>query len=238
MKIAAISDIHGNLPALQAVLANIEKQGADRIFCAGDLVGYGPQPNEVIALLKEKRIPVVMGNYDDAAGFERIVCGCDYQEEREQLLGERSLNWTKENLAPKAKEFLQSLPFQLCVSVEALNLLVVHGSPRRLNEYLYEEFPESELIEMLAQNNADILVCGHTHLPYHRRPGDRHVINAGSAGRPKHGDPDALYALLEITGAAVRVELRKVGYDYEAAAKAIEQSGLPAEFAVQLRTGK
>jgi len=201
-------------------------------------VGYGPQPNEVIALIKEKNITTTLGNYDDAAGFERIVCGCDYKEEREQLLGERSLSWTKEHLAPKSRGFLQNLPFQLYFSAGALNILIVHGSPRRLNEYLYENFPEGDLIEMLVQNNADILVCGHTHLPYHRRPGDRHVINAGSAGRPKHGDPDAVYALLEITGAAVRVEFRKVGYDYEAAAKAIEQSGLPAEFAAQLRTGK
>lgn len=115
---------------------------------------------------------------------------------------------------------------------------IVHGSPRRLNEYLHEDTGDEYLRELLEESGADVLICGHTHIPYHKQPAaGKHVINAGSAGKPKHGDRRAVYALVEI-GDAVRVEFPKAPYDFESAARAIEAAGLPEEFARIIRTGR
>lgn len=238
MKIAVISDIHSNIGALEAVLEDIDKRRPDTVICAGDLVGYAPFPNKVIELLKKRRIPCVMGNYDDAIGNERLVCGCDYKDAKAQELGECSIAWTRKNVTEEDKEFLRSLPEEIHFRVGKYYVKIVHGSPRRLNEYLCEDIADEYLIELLAESNSDVLVCGHTHIPYYKKLGDdKHVINAGSVGKPKHGDPQAVYALLEIDR-KVRVNFHKVRYDYESAARAIEAAGLPKEFAASLGTGR
>jgi len=114
LKIAVISDIHGNIVALQAVLKDISKRKVDMTYCAGDLVGYAPFPNEVIDLLKENKIPVIMGNYDDAIGNQLFVCGCDYKDEQARALGEKSMTWTKEHVTEENKEYLRNLPVEVC----------------------------------------------------------------------------------------------------------------------------
>ncbi|MCL6635040.1 MAG: metallophosphatase family protein [Peptococcaceae bacterium] len=238
MRIAVISDIHANIAALEAVLKDIEGRAADALICTGDLVGYAPFPNEVIGLIRERQIACVMGNYDDAIGNYRLICGCDYRDAAAQELGERSIAWTRERVTEENKEFLRNLPAGICLQAGGLNVRFVHGSPRRLNEYLHEDVGDGYLKELLAEARADVLVCGHTHVPYHKRLGaGRHVVNAGSVGKPKHGDPLAVYAVLDL-GGEVKVEFRKVQYDYESTARAIEASGLPEEFAGALRTGR
>lgn len=236
MKIAVISDIHGNARALQAVLRDIAQQSLDQVYCAGDLVGYGPAPNEVIELIRERRIPTVMGNYDDGIGYLRFVCGCDYKDEKAQALGQASIAWTKQYTTEENKEFLRQLPSEIRFRVGGQRVLLVHGSPQRLNEYLFEDISVEYATELMSAAEADILVCGHTHKPYYRRFGDRHLINVGSVGKPKHGAPEATYAVIDF-GAELNVSIRKVEYDFEEVARAIEESGLPDEFARMLRTG-
>ncbi|GAW93358.1 metallophosphoesterase family protein [Calderihabitans maritimus] len=237
MRLAVFADVHANIYALQSVLKDIEKRHVDKIICAGDLVGYAPFPNEVIELIQSMDIPTVMGNYDDGVGFHRIQCGCDYKDEHARMLGEKSILWTKKNTTEANKEFLRSLPKEIWFKAGGYRCLVVHGSPRRLNEYLYEDTPEDYLKALLEEFNVDVLICGHTHKPYHRRIQGRHVINVGSVGRPKHGDPQAVYALVEITG-EVKVIFYKVDYDYDKTAKAIEESELPDELAEVIRWGR
>ncbi len=238
MKIAVISDIHSNIGALEAVLEDIEKRRPESIICAGDLVGYAPFPNKVIELLKKRQIPCVMGNYDDAVGNERLICGCDFKDEKAQELGERSIAWTRENVHEGNKEFLRNLPGEFHFRMGKYNVKIVHGSPHRLNEYLCEDIADDYLKELLTESNSDVLICGHTHIPYYKKlDDDKHVINAGSVGKPKHGDPHAVYVMIEISK-TVQVDFRKVQYDYESVARAIEASGLPREFAVKLRTGQ
>lgn len=235
--LALIADIHGNHLALQAVLDDIRARGTDAVYCLGDLVGYAPFPNEVIDIIRRERIPTVMGNYDDGVGFARFVCGCDFPDEEARLAGEQSLSWTKAHVTEENKEFLRSFPKEIWIENEGSKILLVHGSPRALNEYIKDDTAEEILDDIFQQAEADILCVGHTHKPFHRVFKGRQIINAGSVGRPKHGDPNALYCLLTI-GEQLQIEFPKVPYDTEAVAGAILSAGLPAAFADQVRTGK
>jgi putative phosphoesterase len=236
MRIAVFSDIHGNKHALDAVLADIQSREPDFVVCLGDLVGYGAYPDAVVQTIRESGILTVMGNYDDAIANQRLVCGCDYKDEKAHELGLKSIIWTSENTSQSSKEFMQTLPDRISKEIGGRKVLFVHGSPRQLNEYLYEDVPAAEVLTMLEEADADVLVCGHTHLPYFRVVEGRYVINAGSAGKPKHGDPQAVYALIEMDN-DIRVGFIKVPYDYEFAARAVEKVGLPVEFASIIRTG-
>ncbi len=236
---AVISDIHGNSYALEAVLKDIESRGVSNVYCAGDLVGYGPRPNEVIELTKKNSIPTVMGNYDDAIGNMRFICGCDYKDEKALRMGEGSIAWTKERTSEDNKGWLKELPGEIRLSVNGLKILLVHGSPRALNEYLYENTPEDYLKELLNENNTDVLVCGHTHLPNIKRLPNGYVVNAGSVGKPKHGNPNATYVILEAAGSSIlKGEIIQVRYNYEETAREIVEFGLPIEFAEIIRTGR
>jgi putative phosphoesterase len=238
MRIAVFSDIHGNKHALDEVLKHIQAKNPDLVVCLGDLVGYGAFPDEVVQTIKDAGISTVMGNYDDGIANQRMVCGCDYKDEKAAELGLKSISWTLENTCEESKEFMRSLPDRIFKKIDNYSIMFVHGSPRRLNEYLFEDVPAGEITPMMQEAGINVLICGHTHLPYHRvlEPGV-HIINAGSIGKPKHGDPQAVYALLEIDK-DIEVTFIKVPYDYEAAAGAVEKVGLPEEFANIIRTGK
>lgn len=237
MLLAAFSDVHGNRHALEAVLADIRQHSPDFIVCLGDLVGYGAFPNEVIETIRAASISTVMGNYDDGVGFDKEECGCAYTDPADIARGDRSLRWTQQVVTAENKAWLRSLPRELRFEVEGRRILCVHGSPRRINEYLYEDRPERSLERMLAGLGADVVLCGHTHLPYQRSVGRVDLINVGSAGKPKDGDPRAGYALIEL-GDQVRASFPRVEYEVEAAARAIEATDLPHEFAEALRKAR
>jgi putative phosphoesterase len=232
--LAAFSDVHGNQHALEAVLADIRGHAPDRIVCLGDLVGYGAFPNEVIETIRAAGIPTVAGNYDDGVGFDREECGCAYADPADVERGDRSLKWTQGQVTLENKGWLRSLPRELRLELGGKRILCLHGSPRRINEYLYADRPEHSLARMFAGLNADIILVGHTHLPYHRRVGEVDLVNVGSAGKPKDGDPRVVYALIEI-GDEVRATFPRVEYDVEAAARAVAATDLPREFAEALR---
>jgi len=235
MRIAIFSDIHGNHEALVNVLNDIDEQKPDHVFCLGDLVGYGPRPNEVIETIFEAKIPTVMGNYDEGVGYEKGDCGCAYVTDEEKTNGQRSIDWTTEQVSPDNKAFLRSLHDKIEFNTKGYQVLLVHGSPRRINEYLYEDRPERSLTRMLESVEANVVVCGHTHQPYHRQVTGVHLINDGSVGKPKDGDRRAGYALISLD-ATVSVEFRRVEYPVESVADEILEVGLPEAFAEALRT--
>jgi predicted phosphodiesterase len=142
-RVAVITDIHANLPALQAALARIDDLGIDRIYCGGDLVGYGPHPDAVCALIAEREIPTIHGNYDHAIARDLEDCGCAYVTPHDRELGRRSVDWTLANTSAAAKAFMRELPFDLRFSVGSTAVHLVHGSPRKVNEYLFEDKPAS-----------------------------------------------------------------------------------------------
>lgn len=237
--ITVFGDIHANMPALATVLADMDARELANRYCLGDLVGYGVQPNEVVAAVRALGVPVIMGNYDDGVGRENDDCGCAYKDPVAESLGKRSIAWTNEHTTAENKAYLRTFVPSIPLRLGGLRVLLVHGSPRKINEYLYEDRPAAGMERIMDAVGADVLVCGHTHLPYHRvLPSGRHIVNAGSVGKPKDGDPRAGYTVLRAAGEALSVEFIRVNYDIEAAAGAIEATSMPHEFASMLRAGR
>ncbi len=238
-QITIFGDIHANLPALEAVFTDMAARQLDNLYCLGDLVGYGTFPNEVIDAIRERDIPTIMGNYDQGVGQDSDDCGCAYRTLEAQALGVRSIAWSNAHTTAENKTYLRQLVDKIPLQLGDLKVVLVHGSPRKVNEYLYEDRPEASLERLLDLAEADVLVCGHTHLPYHRVLGSgRHVINAGSVGKPKDNDPRACYITLAAEGRELSVEFIRVPYDVEKTAQAIEATEMPHEFAEMLRQGK
>ena len=258
MKIALFSDIHANLPALEAFFKEVEKRQPDQIFCLGDLVGYNIWPNEVINEIRRRGIPTIAGNYDFGIGRATDDCGCAYKTDEEKANGAVSISFTNQIVQLAERQYLRELPKHIRVELEMqggelISLLLVHGSPRKINEYLFEDREEKSMLRMLEGAGADILCFGHTHKPYHRvlnsgkdaEPHFRHAINIGSVGKPKDGDPRGGYVLLELNEYSdlknknsIRVEFVRFEYDIEKAAKAVEESVLPDAYATALRVGR
>ena len=233
MRIAIFSDIHGNLQALEAVLDDIRAQKPDAVYCLGDLVGYGANPNEVTERVRREGFPTIMGNYDDGVGFDRDECGCAYREDAERERGQRSLEWTKARVTPDLKAYLRTLAAQLRFDADGSRVLLVHGSPRKMNEYLFEDRPLSSFQRLAAASGAEFIVFGHTHKPYVKNVDGVTFLNVGSVGKPKDGDWRACYALIDDGTAS----FRRVEYDVRSAAAAIRATDLPHEFAADIETG-
>lgn len=256
MRIALFSDIHANLPALEALFKSIDEQNPDAVYCLGDLVGYNVWPNEVIREIRRRGISTIKGNYDEGIGLMSGDCGCAYKTDKDKEMGNISISFTDSIVQPEERQYLRTLPAHIRVEFQLnndqLNLLLVHGSPRKINEYLFEDRDEKSMLRIMEGANADIMCFGHTHKPYHRvfptEPGEtphyRHAINTGSVGKPKDGDPRGCYVILTINAdssisnkEAVQVEFIRFDYDIEKAAKAVEDSPLPDEYADMLRKG-
>jgi putative phosphoesterase len=233
-RVAVITDIHANLPALEAVLEAIESSGADAIYCGGDLVGYGPRPNEVCTLIQKRGVPTIYGNYDYAIGRDLEDCGCAYRDQHERELGQLSVEWTLEHTSRRSKDFMRALPFDLRFELGYNRVRLVHGSPRKVNEYLFESKPARTFERIAAGADCDVLVFGHTHQPWIREYGGVLFVNCGSVGKPKDGDPRAAFALLELERDHVVAHIARVQYDAEAVGREIGAAGLPSEYAERL----
>lgn len=238
-RIALLSDIHGNSAATEAVLADIDAAAPDEVICLGDLVGYGARPNEVIDLVRQRGIPTIMGNYDDGVGFDRDDCGCAYKDDGERERGQESLMWTRATVDDDRKAYLRTFAPELRREVNGVRIRLVHGSPRRMNEYLFEDRDEGSLRRIAKMADADVLVFGHTHKPWQREIDGVLFVNTGSVGKPKDGDPRACWVLLTIReDGTVDVDTRRVDYNIATMAEAIRAAeGLPDQFADDIGTG-
>jgi putative phosphoesterase len=232
--VAVITDIHGNLPALEAALARIDELGIETVYCGGDLVGYGPWPNEVCGLIQERGIPTIYGNYDYAIGRDEEDCMCAYPNQHDRDLGQLSVHWTLENTSQASKDFMRELPFDLRFELGGKRILLVHGSPRKVNEYLFEDKPARTFERIAAGADCDVMVFGHTHKPWIHTYGDTLFVNCGSVGKPKDGDPRGGFAVLDADGGAVSARIERFAYDAEYAASQVAEAGLPGEYAEKL----
>lgn len=246
MRLALISDIHANLPALEAVLADIGARGdTDATFHLGDLVGYAPWPNETVEAIRRAGITGVAGNYDSTVATDYKHCGCKYEDPLQESLSHESFEWTKANVTADTKAFLGSLPFRLDIRplgghVSGPVVILIHGNNVLNTVYVTEDRTDAFLAKMadgLGARRGDVVCFGHTHKPWHREADGVHFLNTGSVGRPKDGDPRAGYVRVSFTDTGMQSEIVRVPYDIERTATAILGSSLPAEFAAFLKTG-
>jgi putative phosphoesterase len=234
MRVAVVTDIHGNLPALEAAFAWIDGNGIDEVYCGGDLVGYGPRPNEVCRLIEDRRIPTIYGNYDWAIARDEEDCGCAYVDKHDREIGQLSVDWTLANTDQRSKDFMRELPFDRRFELAGKRVRLVHGSPRKVNEYLFEDKPQKTFERIAAGADCDVLLFGHTHKPWVHEYGGVLFVNCGSTGKPKDGDPRGCFALLAENGDDIEVELVRVDYDADAVAGEMRERGLPGELAEKL----
>jgi predicted phosphodiesterase len=246
MRIALISDIHANLPALEAVLDSIRGRGdGDAIYHLGDLVGYAPWPDETVERIRAEGIAGIAGNYDSTVATDYKHCGCRYEDPRQEALSHLSYEWTRRHVSPATKRFLGALPFRLDVRPLGGHLpgpraILVHGAPTLNTLYWTADRSDDFRLKMAVQAGAhagDVICFGHTHVPWTREVEGIHFVNTGSVGRPKDGDWRAAYVVLSMDGATVETEVMRVQYDVERTMDAIRRSNLPDDFAEYLRTG-
>ncbi|MEX2180757.1 MAG: metallophosphoesterase family protein [Gemmatimonadaceae bacterium] len=246
VRLALLSDVHANLHALDAVLADIARRPdiAGR-YHLGDLVGYHAFPNEVVARLVAEGIPGVAGNYDSTVAHRYKHCGCRSENAEQEALAHESFTWTLAHVTEATRAALAALPFRLELRplgghVAGPTVILLHATPQNNLVYVTEDRSDDFLRKMAAAAGAgdgDVIAFGHTHKPWHRTVDGVLFVNTGSVGRPKDGDPRAGYALLTLGEGAPRVDQVRVPYDLNAACSAVEEGGLPGAFAASLRSG-
>lgn len=261
-RVALIADIHGNAVALDAVLADIDAAGISELYCLGDLVGYGPEPGRVIETIRRRGIPTIAGNYDDGIGNRRGDCKCYYATDEARRHGEASYAFTDKVIGDVDRTWIAALPERMWLTPDGIvgggtyaephpapgeaapgtRTLLVHGSPRLINEYLLTDRTDAQLLRLAENAGADIVLVGHVHIPYHRtitrEDGSLvHYVSVGSAGKPKDRDPRACWAevVLAADGSLAAVEFHRVGYDIDAVAEAMFAAGLPEPLGEALR---
>ena len=237
MKVTLLSDIHGNLPALEAVIRHAEGQMATQIILnLGDSVGYGPNPNEVVLWTQSERVINILGNYDKKVlskkHRKKAWSGVKNPDKRAMFA------WTYQALSKKSRRILKSMPEQRELTLEGHKILMTHGSPASINEHLLPDTSENRLKELAAMNKADIILCGHSHQAFVRRVGDVQFINPGTVGRPDDGDPRASYAILDFSEEGLEIEFFRVPYNISSAVQTIRETGLPENFAQVIRRGR
>jgi putative phosphoesterase len=242
MQVALIGDIHANLPALEAVLAHIQEQGIEKMWNVGDFVGYGAFPDEVVQLFRTGQgLPDedglnIVGNYD-----LRVLQFKQKKEKwRKKKAPEKYLafEFAYEHLSKKNRKYLRFLSQQIRVKINGRRVLLVHGSPESNEEHLTPDTPQKRLRELAEKAKADVIVCGHSHLPFVRDVDGVWFINTGSVGRPDDGDPRACYAVAQIDSKQVLVQHHRVEYDVDRAVAAIHEHDLPEAFAQMILQGR
>lgn len=230
MKIAAISDIHGNIYSLMKVLEDIDEQKVDLVVCLGDLVGYGPHPNEVVSLIKRREMPCIKGNYDAS-----VVDGA-FTFIRDTSINSFALPWASEEVRASNKFYLSQLPTELNYDINGVKIKFTHGSPVQINEYLFEDGENTK--KVMESLEEDVLVCAHTHIPSYKKFGDKVFINTGSVGKPKIGRPNATYVLIEIKeDKTVDVKFRELEYEYKRIVKDAQMLNFPSQLIASYESG-
>lgn len=238
-RVALLGGAYGNTEAVAAVLADARARGAEAVWCLGDLGGFGPDPEGVVALLRERGVGCVQGNYDVAVARGHADCGCGYADPRDNHFAAIAYRHTVARTSAESRRWLGALPPAARLTLGSRRVLLCHGSPRQVNEFLWESTtPAALLARFCDRYEADVLAFTHTGLRWHRDlAGDRHAVNVGAAGRPENdGSPAVGYTLLT-DDADLRVDFVRVAYDHEAVARAMERHGLPPEFVETIRTG-
>jgi diadenosine tetraphosphatase ApaH/serine/threonine PP2A family protein phosphatase len=240
-RVAVFGGVYSNHLSLQAVLDDAIAQGVDAIFCLGDIGGFGPHPNRAADLLRQSQVLCIQGNYDDSVGNALPDCQCGYSDPRDNHFARISYEYTLRNTSEENRAWMRTLPKQRRIQVGDREVLLAHGSPRRVNEFLWESMtPTSFIDRMLKEQGADLAMVTHSGIAWQRyvedRPG-RGLVNVGAIGRPSNnGKLSVSYALLDAAHPE-RAEFRRVSYDHEELARQMREEGLPEEFVETILSG-
>jgi predicted phosphodiesterase len=240
IRLAFFGGIYSNHHALRAAVADVERRGCDGVWFLGDLGAFGPHPDRVPELLLQKNIPGIQGNYEESLSSGADDCHCGYTDPRDNVYAQISYDYTRENTSEHFKRWMGTLPRELRISAGDFRILLCHGSPRKINEFLWKSTsPEPFLERLCNEHEADVIVCTHTGLHWHRAlNGNRHVINAGVLGRPANdGATNVWYTIVEIDGSQFRTEFVPVVYDHHRLAAEMRAEKLPEEFVSTIETG-
>jgi hypothetical protein len=239
-RVAVFGGVYNNHYGLAALLEDATARGAEAIYCLGDLGGFGPSPDKVWPLLEQGGVRTLQGNYEESLATGHEDCNCGYTDPRDNHFAELSYSYTARNTSADFKRWMGELPRRRRIRIGQRELLLVHGSPRRINEFLFESASPAPFLEVLLdQERADGLLCTHTGLPWHRSlPSGRDAVNVGVIGRPPNdGQTSVRYCILEARDEALQVELVPLAYDHPSLADEMRRERLPEEFVETILTG-
>lgn len=253
VRYAVFGGVYNNWLALEAVLDDAARRGAREIYCLGDLGGFGPHPDRVFPILLDRGVTVLQGNYDHSIGHRLADCACGYTDPRDNHYARLSYAYTQAKTSECWLPYLRELPSSLVRNWGGYRVRMAHGSPRRVNEFLWESTSSDVFLRrLLAEHEADVLLCTHTGIPWVRRLPDALggglVVNVGAIGRPANdGRTSVWYALLDVpqsggpvrppAASAIRLEMVAVEYDHEQLCAAMRAESLPEEFVETIATG-
>jgi predicted phosphodiesterase len=239
-RLAVIGGIYSNYHALVATLKDIATRGADATWFLGDLGAFGPHPDRIPDLLIDRGVPGIQGNYEESLSSGADDCHCGYTDPRDNFYAQISYDYTAKNTSDSHKKWMGTLPRSMRLDVGGKRILLSHGSPRKINEFLWRSTsPDPFLEKMCDDYAADVIVCTHSGLHWHKRlTGNRHIVNAGVIGRPANdGKTNVWYTMLTISGSHVDVEFIPIAYDHHALAQEMRAEKLPDEFIETIETG-
>ena len=240
-KVAVFGGVYSNYLALENALDLAREREAEAIFCLGDLGGFGPYPDRTCALLRENAVHVMRGNYDESIAHDRDDCGCGYSDPRDNHFAQISYTYTAARTSSDHKAWMAGLPAAFRFQLGNASILTCHGSPRQINEFLWETgTPDGLLRRFLDASEAHVLLGTHSGIKWERRLSDgRAFVNVGVLGRPENdGSPRVWFTMLEADAKnGFRSEFVPVAYDHERLAHEVRSEGLPEEFATTLLTG-
>ncbi|MET8155537.1 metallophosphoesterase family protein [Sphaerisporangium sp. NPDC005289] len=238
MRIAVCGGVYSNPWALRAFIEDAHRNNADRVYCLGDLGGYGAAPEPVWPLLTENDVICVAGNYDVAIASGADDCGCGYPDPRDQEYAQVMYDYTLRNTSRPFADWMGTLPTERREQIGGCDVHFVHGSTVGLNDFWWESLPEGEHRRRVDGSGADVILCTHSGLPWQRRVGDSLVVNVGVIGRPANdGDRRVRYALLDFEDGQVSAQIVRLHYDWRTHADELDKAGLPEAFARTSRTG-
>ena len=239
-RLAVFGGVYSNHVALRAAIRDARDRGVDALFCLGDLGAFGPNPDKVFPALIENDVHTIRGNYDDSLARGLDDCQCGYTDPRDNHFARVSYRYTLANTAPRWRRWMGELPEQHRTALGPHRLLMCHGSPRRMNEFLWESTTPTHFLEKLCDDHrADVILVTHTGIPWVRRlSAGRLFVNVGALGRPPNdGSPRVRYAIIEDDGTEVHARLVRLAYDHRSLAREMEAERLPEEFIETILTG-